>query len=344
MTRYLKPFLFLSFLALAGLTQAGSITVAPADADKETKRKADLVCDGRDDQVELLASLTKAARHKVVVDKSPSAQQEVECYARHEVKWLPGTYHLGKTLVVPDMADAVIQAEGTFFSYRPTTGDAVVLTGMNRCRFNFGTIQTSSTGAAIRVQPAQKMPALMSFVNFTGLIGTGQQGIGLHLDHRYENVCVNRFVGTDIYGFDTGVLVDDVSSLVGENRPTVKSDTNWYWLSYVRLCNTCIWEKAGGVDSGQWYVNVDASLPNSTAIRTAGAYSKWTIIMGTYSLKGTKAIVLDPGAKHQILEMVPPAHIFAPVENNSGNDTNRLLTTDRPPYDQASTSKLLEKR
>ena len=36
------------------------VTVAPADAPAEAKAKADLVCDGKNDEVELLSSITRA--------------------------------------------------------------------------------------------------------------------------------------------------------------------------------------------------------------------------------------------------------------------------------------------
>lgn len=331
---------FLLLLLITSSASQAAIIVAASNSTAEEKARADMICDGQDDQVELLASLTKAGRFTVVVDMHPAAQQEVECYGRHAVQWLPGDYYLSKTLVIPDGADMVIDAQGTFFYYQGNEGDAVVIQGMNRCRYNFGTIKTDTTGDAIRVMPTKKMPALMSIIKFMGLIGTKQKGVGLHLDHRYENICVNNFEGTDIYGFDVGVLVDDVNINVGGSRPTVKSDTNWYWFTYIRMCNTCIWEKGHGIDCGHWEVNVDASIPNSTAIRTSGKYTQWKIIMGTWNMDNSHALVLEPGAEHQIIEMRPPIDVFR-WQDNSGNDTHVHLSTSRLPYRDAPDSEIL---
>lgn len=73
-------------------------------------------------------------------------------------------------------------------------------------------------------------------------------------------------------------------------------DTNWYWLSYVRGCGQDIVVQGNGVDSQQWNVNVDATLPGSVAIRTAALYERWHIIMGTLDRTATtRSIILDPG-------------------------------------------------
>jgi hypothetical protein len=321
-------------LMTLGRIEAASVTVAAADSSDAAKAHADLICDGVDDQVELMKSLAMGKRAKVIVDTSPDSQQEIECLARHEVKWEAGTYRLSATLEIPDAADTIIEAEGTLLDYPIEKGDAVRVLGGNRCRYRLGTIDSVSSGAALRICPTTRMPFLMSMVSFTGLIGHKNRGVGLHVDHRNENVCVNQFTGTDIYGFDTGVLLDDFQAQQGANRPTVKSDTNWFWLSYVRMCNTCVWEKAAGVDSTVWEVNVDASIPGSTAIRTAGGYSRWDIIMGTYSMDRTNALILDPGADHQIIQMRPPIDVFR-WQDHSGKDSNVFLATSRLPLRKA---------
>ena len=319
-------------LLLSGwqLADAGAIIVAAANSTAESKRRADLVCDGKDDQVELLASFTRASRVKTVFERNPATLEATECFAGHSVEWLPGDYHLSETLTIPDAEDCVIQAEGTRFQYSGEKGDAIVLQGMSRCRYRFGTVFSSSEGAALRVQPTENMPALMSIVSFTGLIGNNQKGIGLCVDSSVENVCTMRFEGTDIRGFDVGVLVADARASRPDKPGSGKTDTNWYWFSYIRMCNTCIWEKRNGIDSGNWSVNVDASIPNSTAIRTAANYGRWSVIMGTYSRDNTRAVILDPGAGHNVIEVTPPIGLFAPSEDRSGNDSNVIMNALTP--------------
>ena len=323
--------LFLLLVMVADRLPA-AIVVAAADSLPEEKSRADLVCDGIDDQVELAASLARARTGEAVIDINPKTQQTVVCRKNHAVKWLPGNYQLSATLEIADAVDCVIRAEGTTFHYQKPTGDAVLIRGMNRCRYNFGTVKTSSADVALRVQPTSKMPALMSYLNFMGLVGENQQGTGLMFDPKYENVCVNRTEGTDIYGFDTGVLVGGAGSRETSASTHGKCDTNWFWISYVRLCNTCIEEGAQGVDCSVWNVNVDASVPGGVAIRTAGGFGKWYVIMGTYTFEGkNKALVLEPGARHSVFEMHPPIQMFS-WEDNSGVDSNVILSSESPPY------------
>ena len=333
------PFLHLSLL-LAGLVGssagAASFIVAASNSTKEAKARADMICDGKKDQINLLRSFTKAPRISTVYERNPNTLVPTECYGGHSVEWLPGDYYLDDTLVVPDAEDCAIHAEGTRFHYLPDKGDAIVLTGLSRCRFYLGTIMTSSTGAALRVKPTKNMPSLMSIVGFTGLIGTNQKGIGLCVDSTVENVCTMRFEGTDIRGFDIGVLVPDARAPQSDQPGSGKTDTNWYWFDYVRMCHTCIWERRNGIDSAFWFVNVDASITNAVAIRTAGSFGRWFVIMGTmdwharsHENNQTRSIILDPGASHNVIEITPPLSHFAPAEDNSGNDSNVVLCTNR---------------
>jgi len=301
-----------------------AIVVAAADSLDEERARADIVCDGQDDQVELAASLARARRGKTQIDVDPKTQTTVQCALNHAVEWLPGTYNLSATLEIPDAANCAIRAEGTTLRYQPAEGDAVVIRGMNRCRYAFGTIESASTGVALRIQPSHAMPALMSFVDFAGLIGKDLRGVGLMLDPTNENVCVNRFVGTDILGFDKGVVVGGAGSRDKSASTQGKCDTNWFWLSYVRMCQTCIEEGSQGVDCSVWEVNVDASVPDSVAIRAGGAYGKWYVIMGTFTYeKKNRALILEPGAKQCVIDVHPPLENFA-WEDNSGNKTNTV--------------------
>src|SRR6266567_312244 len=316
---------------------AASIIVAASNSTKEAKARADMICEGKTDQVKLLQSFTKAPRIKTVYERNQNTLVPTECYGGHSVEWLSGDYYLDDTLVIPDAEDCAIHAEGARFHYLPNNGDAIVLTGLSRCRFYLGTIMTDSTGAALRVKPTKNMPSLMTIVGFTGLIGTNQKGIGLCVDSTVENVCTMRFEGTDIRGFDIGVLVPDARAPEPGQPGSGKTDTNWYWFDYVRMCRTCIWERRNGIDSAYWFVNVDASITNAVAIRTAGSFGRWFVIMGTmdwharsHEKNQTRSIILDPGANHNIIEVTPPLDHFAPAENDSGNDSNIVLCNNQP--------------
>lgn len=309
-----------------------AFTVAASNSTGEAKAKADFVCDGVDDQVELLASIQKAPTIQTKVANLNGTITSNTCLGRHSVEWLPGDYNLSAALEIPNGADMVIQAEGSCIHYELPTGDAVVLRGMHRCRYRFGTIESHSEGAALRTAPVVGSPmplALMSEVSYTGLVGKDRRGIGLLIGPR---TCTNRFEGTDIHSFDKGIFVADA--------PGTKIDTNWFWVSYIRSCNTAIQESGVGVDCSVWHVNVDANLDGGIGIRTAADYGSWSIIMGTGGHEGVnKAVILDPGAEHNVLEIHPPpeTHRWV-VEDNSGNDTNVILSSGRPPYRQLEPS------
>jgi hypothetical protein len=180
--------------------------------------------------VELLQSLQFAHRYVVRHATTPSGHREVTLPGRHTVEWLPGTYQLAHTLLLPDAADCAIKAQGTYFRYAAKTGDATRIPGMLRCRYQLGTIESHSTGAAIRVtgtvdadlgDPAQQTPCQMSVLSFTGLIGQHYRGTGLLLDNaRPGGITVNRFTGTDI-AVSTPVFESPMPRPAASATPTI---------------------------------------------------------------------------------------------------------------------------
>jgi hypothetical protein len=102
--------------------------------------------------------------------------------------------------------------------------------------------------------------------------------------------------------------------------------------------NTCIIESGENVERNTWNVNVEANAPDAIAIRTGASHGKWYVIIGTGDwfergdVSQTKSLILEPGAAHNVLEYHPPIEDFAPWIDNSGNDTNVILTTKRAPY------------
>jgi len=319
---------------MARMASAALFTVAASNTPEPARSRADFICDGTDDQVELAASIEKGPHttaHVTDLGRYPVGQpfreqvSTYECLGASSVEWLPGDYHLGSTLVIPETADLMIQAQGTRFHYEKDNGDAVVVAGAFRSRYSLGTIYSNSRGAALRMKPDRHV--LMSVITFTGLVGKDFKGVGLWID---QSVCTNRFEGTDISLFDKGVFVNDADT---------KVDTNWFWLSYIRTCRYCIYECGKAVDCNTWDVNVDASMPGSVAIYTAATYSSWNILMGTWVLENTNALILAPGASHQIIQIRPPIDAFR-WQDNSGNDSNVVLCTSRKPLREASREEL----
>eukprot|EP01121_Diplochlamys_sp_Union-15-3_P001304 TRINITY_DN11143_c0_g1_i1.p1 TRINITY_DN11143_c0_g1~~TRINITY_DN11143_c0_g1_i1.p1 ORF type:complete len:191 (-),score=27.30 TRINITY_DN11143_c0_g1_i1:15-587(-) len=187
------------------------------------------------------------------------------------------------------------------------------------------------------------MPVIQSVISFTGLIGysiENRRGVGLEIQ---KPTVVNQISGTDIRGFTYGVFINDNA------YPAGTIDTNWYWLSYVRMCDIAIYETGNGVNSQQWFVNVDASVPNSVAIQTAASFGQWQIIMGTYDWNlhpndKTRSIILNPGAAYNRLKITPPLwHGFAPMENNSGNPTNVIVQVNQVEESQECHSTIQKK-
>lgn len=306
-------------------TVGATIVVAPHDAPEALRARADLVASGNHDEIVLARSLALARRYPVDIDTSPVEQRRVEVYGRFRALWLPGSYVLDGPLTIPDTADAVIEAEGAVMEYRPATGDAVVVEGGYRSRYRLGTIVSGGDGAALRIAPTPTMPFLMSEIGFTGLVGRNGRGVGLLIDPSGENVTTSRFQGTDVGGFDTCVQVRPPHPPPGSPPGFGKMDTNHFWLSYLRRCRLAIdVDGAGGrVDSNVWDVNVDASLPGSTAIRTSGRYDRWKVIMGTWADDGV-ALVLAPGARGNVFDVTPPLETFG-FRDDSGNRSNVMV-------------------
>ena len=127
----LKQAMIIVFLTGAvSIGSAASVVVAPASASAKEKARADYVCNGKDDQVELLAS----------------------------------------------------------------------------------------------IQAAKKYPVLVGYKE--------HKGTGLYIDSSVENVCTNRFEGTDIAHFHTGIFVGAANKDIKESGHG-KTDTNWFWCSYI---------------------------------------------------------------------------------------------------------------
>ena len=293
-------------LCAGGVACAASFVVAASNTTEQAKARADLVCDGTDDQEELNASV-------------PSG-------SHYSVEWLPGDYYLSGTVVVPPNHNGSIDAEGTYFHYLPDTGDALHVQGMLGSRFRFGTIETTSDGSALLIQNPTSVNALMSIVSFTGLIGHEQKGIGLYIDVSQEGICTDRFEGTDISGFDTGVLL-------GEGGK--KTDTNWFFINSIRRCNTCVREMHVGVDDSVFRLTLDTSLPNSVGIRTEGYAGRFDVMMSDSSGVGTKAVVVEPRGRGNVFLFQPSIDNFAWEELGSPG-SNLFLSTTRPPYARAS--------
>lgn len=332
----LRCFMLIVALSVTTGVHAASITVAPSDASDKVKSRADYVCDGKDDQVELLASLTEAGKSAVPtgqLDKNGRPTM-AQCLSKHSVEWLGGNYNLSSTLVIPDCADVVIQAEAARLSYVPDSGDAIVINGMLRCRYYFGTFQTNTSGAAIRIRPTAVMPAQMSIVGFAGLMGTKHKGTGLYLDSSLNNISRNKFDGTNICGLETGYRVGTF-----DTAGTGRCNANWLWASFIYDCTKCVWEGGHLVHDNAYYVNLEANARDSVCARTGATNGRWYIINGTGDWytgpkradNQTRSLILDPGATNNVFEIHPPLEGFAPVDDKSGNKTNIIMTTSTPP-------------
>jgi hypothetical protein len=295
-----------------------SFIVAAHNSLPSAKARADIICNGTDDQIALIASMKTGTWLQTEYDDNAYTM----AWSGQSVEWLAGDYYLSGTVFIPQCVDTVLEAEGTILHYLPTTGDAVVVTGSLRSRFNFGTIWTGSTGAALAAKDRPYsnpfMPNLMSIYRFQGLQHTPPYAVNGFGFFANKHFCVNSIEGTDIRGFGTGIMIDD-----SDGGTEGKIDTNWWWLSYVRACGTDIKVTGNSVDSQQWYVNVDATTPNSIAIRTAAKFERWYIIMGTWDRSpGTRSIILDPGAESNWMEIQPQLWTVDGYENHSGYSNN----------------------
>lgn len=93
------------------------------------------------------------------------------CYSGQSVEWLAGDYYLSNTLLLPQVVDTVLNAQGTILHYTgPVNNDVVVFSGAMRSRFNFGTIWSTSNAAALAMKSRQYanpfMPIDMNFITF----------------------------------------------------------------------------------------------------------------------------------------------------------------------------------
>lgn len=322
----------LLLLALVVGTRCASWVVAAHNSLPSAKAKADIVCNGTNDQEILRASLKLGPLTKTQYDDNAYTM----AYSGQSVEWLAGDYFLGDSLILPQIVDTVLNAEGTILHYDgPPQKDAIILSGALRCRLNLGTIWSNSNAAALAMKSRQYaspfMPIDMNIISFQGLqrVGATQggpvsPGIGLWAQRPF---CLNQITGTDIRGFTKGVFIDDSGPRDGHTI-----DTNWYWLSYVRGCMTAIHVTNYNVNTQQWYVNVDIMNKNSVCIRTAATTEYWHIIMGTVTRDPqSRSLILDPGAAENVFDIYPSLFHFDGYENNSGEWNNIFRQVPRSP-------------
>ena len=82
----------------------------------------------------------------------------------------------------------------------------------------------------------------------------------------------------------------------------------------------------GGIDSQQWFVNVDASIPGAVAIQTGATFEYWRIIMGTLDRSPTtRSLVLDSTAQYNIFSITPGLWNFDGYENNAISSNNLFI-------------------
>lgn len=306
--------------------------MAASNSLPSAKARADVVCTGTNDQIILRDSLLKGPYIKIQYDDSAYTM----AYSGQSVEWLAGDYFLNDSLILPQVVDTVLNAEGTVINYGgPVNNDVVIFSGALRSRFNFGTIWSTSNGAALAMKARQYsnpfMPIDMNIITFQGLqkVGASQggpvsPGIGLWIQRPF---CVNQVTGTDVRGFTTGVFADDAGPRDGHTI-----DTNWYWLSYVRGCMTDIHVMNYNINAQQWYVNVDIMNTGAVCIRTAATTEYWHVIMGTVTRDpNSRSIILDPGAAENVFDIYPPLFHFDGYENNSGEWNNVFRQVPRNP-------------
>lgn len=280
----------------SNVTRSVTYVLAPSDAPVNVKAQADIVCDGVNDEVELLASVTASGNNSSVV-------------------WLPGNYTLGATLTFPDLSDFILYAESTIMSFTPVVGDAVVVSNAANCEFHFGRITSGTTGARLSFKPTNAT-SFPNIFTFTKLIGIGKLGQGLKLDNSVQGSDTNHFYGGDITSVDVGVLVT--------NAPDAghKCDTNWFWLSYIRECNTLIQEGTSvpcSIDTNIWYVNM--GNPIVRGLDTYADNGHYFLIIEAGS---GKVIRLRAGVGNTIIETVPPLQA-GDLLDESAATSNRFL-------------------
>lgn len=278
-----------------------NIIVVSSEASEKDKERADFICDGVNDEIELAASLNAVT--------SPNSK----------IEWLPGRYQLDAVLDFPaNLPDCVIDAKATRFDFTHPEQDGIVFHGAIRSRFDLGYITMAGSGGAIVVYPTINGWA-ENILTWRGLTGTSRQGIGLRVMNGNCGASVSEFKGSDISGFAAGVSIE------AEGGKT-NIDTNQFLINYIRNCNKSIHVGGGGgstVNSSTWRVNFEASSDGDIGLETNGKYDIWQATV--FGAPGGTIIRLDPGAQENQFQITPgpasfPGSTF--IQNNSGNKTN----------------------
>lgn len=86
------------------------------------------------------------------------------------------------------------------------------------------------------------------------------------------------------------------------------------------------------MDNNDYFVNLEVNRPAGLALRAGGSYGKWHVVLRTTGsrAKNVPLITLGPDAVDNVLWVQPPMKQGA-VNDDSGNKTNVILSTNKPP-------------
>jgi hypothetical protein len=295
------------FAPTASGTHLVVYTVASSIASQTDKQRADFVGDGVNDQNAVALALAAAGT------------------SNSKVWMLPGVWTFGAALTISNSNNFAFDAVGSIVFGPGGAADTFIIDGASDgSRFDFGTILTNSTGAAIHVKAAASA-VNNAWVTWGYLKGTGHAGKGLFLDATTGPMSVNHFEGGWIGTFDKGIVLDATGTTNFIDTTRIKS-------TFVYDNNTNIYGRSGtGTKNNAniWDVNVDSYINGAVSIDIDHSFDKFDVIWGAQAPNPTttKLLWLRGGALKNTFNGTPNIYeTFGAgyVQDDSGNTSNSL--------------------
>lgn len=240
-----------------------------------------------------------------------------------------GTYTLANPVTQPAAIanDVTIDAIAASFVGIAGANNGFVFTDFNRCKFDFGTFASSSSGACVLIQPTAAGGGIENQISWRSMVGTALTGYGFRVivsGAGNKGFSASRVMAGRLANFNHGISVE-VSGATN-NVDTVDWD-----LNYQNNCTVGVYENmssSGSINSCRWTFNIEATLAGQIGYETNATLGT---IQGQVAglATGATIIQLDAGASYNQFNLTPSQYGAAAnfplavyCQDNSGNLTN----------------------
>ena len=295
--------------ASTNIVRSATYVVAASDAPADIRAQADYVCDGINDQVEILAAINACPNHPTAPSTAKTGR----------VTLMGHTFYLGALLDIPPLEDFVLDAWDSTLSVGGIRLDSTM-----SCILNFGVIAGLTAGIGLDIEPRTVSPDnvktfacnQINIRAIAGVIPLTAGSVGLNIDPVTAEVHRNIFTVPEIWGFETLVKLG--------SSATYSVDCNLFKLPFLYAGTTAILDGAVGATLNlrnrfiaEFSTGFSITLTNGADIYGYDGF--WDV----YNSGGaTNPVIFRSGARRNFVR----SSSLLTYTDNSGRTDNQVVT------------------